>query len=172
MGMRPLFASTRASRAWHISSGRTTHLNLHFSPAFCCGRRCTAPSGVFSLRGARRTVKYDSAPARSGRGPQYRPLRAPWPRIPGAATMAMSSIAEERQRRSRGHGAATLRADGGRGRSLRCSSSKMLGHRLPPRALISAHEPHRRTALGAPAGPPWSKTSLGTAPRRPRHESW
>ena len=37
----------------------------HFSPAFCCGRRCTAPSGVFSFRGARRTVKYDSAPLRS-----------------------------------------------------------------------------------------------------------
>ena len=29
----------------------------------------------------------------------------------------------------------------------------MLGHRRPPRALTSAREPHRRTALGAPAGP-------------------
>ena len=92
-------------------------------------------------------------PARSGRGPQCRPLRAPWPRIPGAATTAMFSIAEERQRRSRGHAAATLWADGGRGRSLRCSSSTMLGHRLPPRALTSAREPHRRAALVAPAGP-------------------
>ena len=63
------------------------------------------------------------------------------------------SIAEERERRRRGHAAATLRADGGRGRSLRCSSSMMLGHRLPPRALISARETHRRTALGDPAGP-------------------
>ncbi len=67
------------------------------------------------------------------------------------------SIAEERQRWKRGHAAATLRADGGRGRSPRCSSSMMLGHRLPPRALTSAHEPHRRTALVAPAGPPGRK---------------
>ena len=34
----------------------------HFSPASSYDRRCTTPSGVFSLRGARRTVKYDSAP--------------------------------------------------------------------------------------------------------------
>ena len=38
MGMRPLFASTRASRAWHISSGRTAHLRFrgddHISPGF------------------------------------------------------------------------------------------------------------------------------------------
>jgi hypothetical protein len=63
------------------------------------------------------------------------------------------TIAEERQRRRRGHAAATLRADGGRGRSLRCSSLTMLGHRLPPRALISTHETHRRTALGTRAEP-------------------
>jgi hypothetical protein len=92
-------------------------------------------------------------PARPGRSPQRRPWRAPWPCMPGAATTAMSSIAEERQRRRQGHGAATLRADGGRGRSHRCSSSTMLGHRLPSRASTSAREPHRRTALGAPAGP-------------------
>ena len=36
--------------------------NPHFSPASCCVRRRTAPSGVFSRRGARRTVMYDSAP--------------------------------------------------------------------------------------------------------------
>ena len=30
----------------------------HISPAFCCGRRCTVPSGVFSPRGARRTIEY------------------------------------------------------------------------------------------------------------------
>jgi DNA-binding response OmpR family regulator len=29
MGMRPLFASTRASRAWYISSGRTAHLRYN-----------------------------------------------------------------------------------------------------------------------------------------------
>jgi hypothetical protein len=39
--------------------------NPHFSPASSYGRRCTTPSWVFSLRGARRTVKYDSAPLRS-----------------------------------------------------------------------------------------------------------
>ena len=92
-------------------------------------------------------------PARPGQGPEYRPLRAPWPWILGAVTTAISFISEERQRRSGGHGAATLRADGGRGRSLRCLSSKMHGHRLPPRALISAREPHRRTLLGTLAGP-------------------
>jgi len=61
----------------------------HFSPVIYCGRRCTAPSGTFSLRGAPthagrsatcpaspgvpsgqramslRTVKYASAPLRS-----------------------------------------------------------------------------------------------------------
>ena len=114
---------------------------------------------------ARRNVPQVRAPrpARSGWGPQYCPLRAPWVRILGAATTAMSFIAEERQRRSRGHAAATLWADGGRGRSLRCSSSTMLGHRLPPRALISTHETHRRTALGTPAEP------LGREPHWARH---
>ncbi len=34
----------------------------HFSPVIYCGRRCTAPSGTFSPRGAQRTVKYASAP--------------------------------------------------------------------------------------------------------------
>ena len=34
----------------------------HISPAFYCGRRFAAPSGVFSPRGARRTVEYASAP--------------------------------------------------------------------------------------------------------------
>jgi len=102
-------------------------------------------------------------PARSGRSPQRRPLRAPWPRILGAATTALSFIAEERQQRRRGHAVATLRADGGRGRSLRCSSSTMLGHRFPPRALTSAREPHRRMALGAPAAP------LGRKPHWARH---
>ena len=37
---------------------------------------------------------------------------------------------------------ATRRADGGCGRSLRWSSSKMAKHRLPPPALISPHKPH------------------------------
>jgi len=107
-------------------------------------------------------------------------VRAPRPRGPAGAPSVVRcvrhgsgfqaprrrrcpSIAEERQRRRRGHAAATQRADGGRGRSLRCSSSKMLGHRLPSRASTSAREPHRRTALGAPAGP------LGRKPHRARH---
>ena len=40
---------------------------------------------------------------------------------------------------------ATRRADGGCGRSLRSSSSKMTKHRLPPPALISPHKPHLQT---------------------------
>ena len=36
-------------------------------------------------------------------------------------------------------------ANGGCGRSLRWSSSKMAKHRLPPPALISPHKPHRQT---------------------------
>ena len=80
------------------------------------------------------------------------------------------SIAEERQQRRRGHSAATLRADGDRGQSLRCSSSTMLKHRLPPCALTSAHEPHRRTALGTPAGPQgrkhhWARPLAGLVTR-------
>ena len=69
-------------------------------------------------------------------------------------------------------GAVTLRADGGRGRSLRCSSSTMLGHRLPPRALISTHETHRRTALRDPGRASWSQTPHLTTAFRPRDESW
>ena len=117
--------------------------------------RSRAGGGETQAPKARRNVLSSTAPrpGRPGRSPQRRPLRATWPRILGAATKAMSSIAKERQRRRRGHAAATLRADGDRGRSLRCSSSTMLGHRLPPRALTSARELHRRTALGAPAGP-------------------
>ena len=41
---------------------------------------------------------------------------------------------------------ATRRADGGCGRSLRWSSSKMTNHRLPPTALISPHNPHLQTS--------------------------
>ena len=41
---------------------------------------------------------------------------------------------------------ATRRADGGCGRSLRWSSSKMTKHRLPPLALISPHKPHLQTS--------------------------
>ena len=40
---------------------------------------------------------------------------------------------------------ATRRADGGCGRSLRWSSSKMAKHRLPPSALISPRKPHLQT---------------------------
>jgi TolB-like protein/Flp pilus assembly protein TadD len=38
-------------------------LNPHISPAFCCGRRCTAPSSVFSPRGAlSRPTTYRNVP--------------------------------------------------------------------------------------------------------------
>ncbi len=60
---------------------RVVRHSPYFSPASCCGRRCTAPSGVFSLRGARRTVEYDSAPLRSntplGTAPR-RPRHESW----------------------------------------------------------------------------------------------
>ena len=91
-------------------------------------------------------------PARPGRSPQCRPLRAPWPRILGAGTMAMSP-----HRR----GAATTktgpwrRNPPGRWGSRPISSLLVVDDArasTPPRALTSAREPHRRTALGAAAG--------------------
>jgi len=147
--------------------------NPQISPAFCCGRRCAAPSGVFSPRGARRTASTRSAPPRGPAGPSsvVRCVRH-GSVFEATRRRRCPSIAEERQRQRRGHAAATLRADGGRGRSLRCSSSKMLGHRLPPRALISTHETHRRTALGDPGRASGSQTPLGTSPLRPRDEGW
>jgi hypothetical protein len=51
--------------ASHASAYALQAPSPHFSPASGYGRRCTTPSWVFSLRGARRTVKYDSAPLRS-----------------------------------------------------------------------------------------------------------
>ncbi len=54
---------------------------------------------------------------------------------------------------------ATRRADGGCGRSLRWSSSKMAKHRLPPPALISPHKPHLHTSSYL-----W-KGALSPAPR-------
>ena len=92
-------------------------------------------------------------PARPGRNPRRRPLRAPWPRILGAATTAMSL-----HRR----GAATTktgpcrRNPSGRWGSRPISSLLVVDDArasTPPRALTSAREPHRRTAPGAPAGP-------------------
>ncbi len=57
--------------AWSEVSASISALSLFrsipspkYSPGFCCGSRCTALSGVFGLRGARRTVKYASAPLR------------------------------------------------------------------------------------------------------------
>jgi len=124
-------------------------LNPHSSPAFVArAARCRAqwgfrPRGPAGAPSVVRCVRHGSG------------FEAPRRR-------RCSSIAEERQRRRRGHAAATLRADGGRGRSLRCSSSTMLGHRLPPRALISTHETHRRTALGDPAGPRRARSAYST----------
>jgi len=172
------------------------HASPHISPASCCDRRCIAPSGVFSPRGARRTASTRSAPcevrlgspvlsvacamgpdsrrrddgdvlhrrgaATTKAGPCRRnpPMEAKGGRSRQLPAYGHSLPREGHKPRS---GAVTLRADGGRGRSRRCSSSTMLGHRLPPRALISAHEPHRRTALGTPAGP------LGRKPHWARH---
>ncbi len=59
MGMRPLFPSTRASRAWHISSGRIAHLRFwkefRWGPAHIShhvasrGPRDVVRCGVFDL---------------------------------------------------------------------------------------------------------------------------
>ena len=54
---------------WHLPPGITfpggLDADLHISQAFCCDRRCIAPSGVFSPRGARRTASRRSAPLTS-----------------------------------------------------------------------------------------------------------
>ena len=60
----------------HATPGLRAILNPHISPASCCGRRCTAPSVVFSPRGARRTVEYGSAPLGS-KTPLGTPPRRP-----------------------------------------------------------------------------------------------
>ena len=51
-------ASNPEARIPRLASG----LGPHISPTFCCGRRCTTPGGAFSPQGARRAVKYASAP--------------------------------------------------------------------------------------------------------------
>jgi len=110
------------------------------SPGFVAGRRGAVPSGVF--------------------GPEARPC-------PPASSVACAMGADSR-RRDDGDVPPSPRSgneEGGdmrRGRSLRCSSSTMLGHRLPPRALISTHETHRRTALGDPAGPRRARSAYST----------
>ena len=92
-------------------------------------------------------------PERPGRTPQSRPLRAPWPRVLGAEPTAM--LLHRR-------GAATTktgpcrRNPSGRWGSRPISSLLVVDDArasTPPRALTSAREPHRRTALGASAGP-------------------
>ena len=127
--------------------------------------RTRAGGGETQAPEARRNVPQVRAPrpARPGQGPQRRPLRAPWVRIRGAATTAMSL-----HRR----GAATTktgpcrRNPSGRWGSRPISSLLVVDDArasTPPRALTSAREPHRRTALGAPAGP------LGRKHRWARH---
>ena len=145
--------------------------NPHIPPAFCCGRRCTAPSGVFSPRGARRTSSTPPRPMRPGRGPQRRPLRAPWVRIRGAATTAMSL-----HRR----GAATTKTG-----PCRRNPSGRWGS-WPISALLVVDDARASTSSSrldpgarAPSADGTvdrgrasrSKTPLGTAPRRPRHET-
>jgi len=116
---------------------------------------CDAPHpAVFSRLGVLDGLSSTTPrPARPGRGPQRRPLRAPWPRILGAATTAMSF-----HRR----GAATTktgpwrRNPSGRWGSRPISSLLVVDDArasTPPRALTSVRGPRRRTALGDPAGP-------------------
>ena len=101
-------------------------------------------------------------PSRSGRSPQCRPLRAPWPRILGAATTAMSL---HRRGTATTKTGPCRRNPSGRWGSRPISSLLVVDDArasTPPRALTSTREPHRRTALGAPAGPlgpkhPWAQ---------------
>ena len=51
LGMRPLFASTRASRGWHISSGRTAHLRLQSVPDRSLRTLVVTPGNVPSYEG-------------------------------------------------------------------------------------------------------------------------
>ncbi len=102
-------------------------------------------------------------PARPGRSPQGRPLRAPWPRLLGAATTAMFL---HRRGVSTTKTGPCRRNPSGRWGSRPISSLLVVDDArasTPPRALISTREPHRRTALGAPAGP------LDRKPHRERH---
>ncbi len=71
--------------------------------------------------------------------------------ILGVGDEEMSRIARSRRQRRRCRFAATLRADGGCRRSLRCEPSSMKEHRLPPRASTSPARP-----IGA--GPDMSDT--------------
>ena len=93
------------------------------------------------------------SPARPGRSPQRRPLRAPWPRTLGAATTAMSF---HRRGEATTKTGPWRRNPSGRWGSWPISALLVVDDArasTPPRALTSTREPRRRTALGAPAGP-------------------
>ena len=66
-------------------------------------------------------------------------------RVREATTNAMSFYSGGGATKKSACPVATRRADGGCGRSLRWSSSKMAKHRLPPPALISPRKPHLQT---------------------------
>jgi hypothetical protein len=168
----------------------------YFSPAFCCGRRCAAPSSAFSPRGAPahagpfgasclrqdrpagrcvmslRTVKHASAPWRSGRSPQYRPPMGLVSRGQGARRKSMP---EHLRRRATTRSATTPIGPKGCGGMGPASSLLLLGDggtSLSSRRLESG--PMARATdrcWRALTGPLRSKTRLGTAPRRPRDET-
>jgi len=174
------------------------------SPTFCCGRRCTAPSGVFSRRGARRTSSTRSAPCEAWPGPPASSVacamvpnsrrrddgdvlpsprsgneedgpcrrqpgvgseRWPLPAIAGVRLLesGVGPQAAERRRNPSGRWgswpiSALLVVD-----DARASTSSLrldLGSRAPS-----------ADGTGKPDQASGSKTSLGTAPRRPRDET-
>jgi len=126
--------------------------------------RDMARSAVFSRLGVLDVLTSTTPrPGRPGRSPRCRPLRAPWPRIPGAVTTAMSL-----HRR----GAATTktgpwrRNPSGRWGSRPISSLLVVDDARASTSssrLDLGSRAHRRTALGAPAGP------LGRKPNWARH---
>ena len=147
------------------------HASPHVSPASCCDRRCIAPSGVFSPRGARRTASTRSAPCE---------VRLGSPVLSVACAMGPDSRRRDDGDVLHRRGAATTKAgpcrrnpSGRRGswpissllvvddaRESTSSSRLDLGARAPS-----------ADGTGDPGRTSRSKTPLATAPRRPRDET-
>ena len=157
----------------------------HFSPASSYDRRCTTPSGVFSLRGARRTVKYDSAPREARPEP-------PVPSADGAreprSRREEESMPEHRRRRATKRSAAIPIGPKGCGGMAPSSSLPLLGdgetspssRRLEYGAMALATDDaggSGRASQGAECvltvrrAPRGEKTPLGTVHRRPQPEA-
>jgi len=146
-----------------------------------CGRRLAprrahrprAGDGETQAPKARRNVPQVRAPrpARPGRGPQRRPLRAPWLRIQGAATTAMSL--HRRGEATKKAGSCRRNPSGRRGSwpisallvvdDARASTSSS-------RLDLDSRDPSA-DGTGGSGRASGSKTPLGTAPRRPRDET-